>query len=713
MGAQKESRHLIRGSPVAEFTRRDAALSGAALAAALVVAETAYHLFVADHLPVPGHLARAVIATGLDLACLGPVAWWTLIRPIRRSELALRSFFNNAPVGLYRSTVEGRLTMVNRTLVEMLGYDLGPDIFDLDLATQVYRSPEDRARVLERIRGLDFFDGVEAVWKRRDGAPLNVLISGRTRRDASGRVIGYEGAVENVTEQRRTQSRLQVVEHALHAAANAIVITNRDGAIEWVNAGFTQVTGHTLNDVSGMTPRVLKSGRTSADTYGDLWATIVAGRVWQGEMVNRRRDGSFYTQDLTITPVLDEHGAPTHFIGVGRDITEQRRLEAQLRQAQKMEAVGQLTGGIAHDFNNVLGVILANAELIAAGNRTLDPGVSEDLADIRAAAARGAGMVRKLLGFSRLAELQLVPLDLGEAVQGFGSMLRRVVPESVDIAVRIEERLPAVRADVGAVEQILMNLATNARDAMPDGGRLEIAVARHTLGEEDRADHAWIEPGDYVSIAVADSGHGMDAETQRRIFDPFFTTKPPGKGTGLGMPMIYGLTKQQRGFVHVYSEVGHGTTVRIYLPVDPESAAVALSPPAAESVARGRGESILLVEDEETLRRAGRRILERLGYRVLVAGDGVEALETYRANRDIDLIVSDLVMPRMGGRELYQAVRHLGSPRFILASGYAATELQTVGRLDDVVRHLPKPWTVAEMARAVREVLDAPRAKAS
>jgi len=701
---------MLPDSP-GQFGRKASWSAVAALVLAALIAEIAY-AFLQRGLPAD-RTVRAIVNTALDLGCVGPVAWWTLVRPLWRSQAALSSFFNDAPVGLYRSTLDGHLALVNRTLVQMLGYEATPALFLADVATAVYRTPEERARVLARIKDLDTFDGVEAKWKRRDGTPITVLLSGRTMRDASGQVTGFEGAVANVTEQRRTESRLEVVERALNAAANAIVITNRDGAIEWVNAGFTQVTGHTLKDVSGMTPRVLKSGRTSADMYADLWATIVAGRVWQGEMVNRRRDGSFYTQDLTITPVLDEHGAPSHFIGVGRDITEQRRLEAQLRQAQKMETVGQLTGGIAHDFNNVLGVILANAELIAAGNRTLDPGVSEDLADIRAAAARGAGMVRKLLGFSRLAELHLVPLDLGEAVQGFGSMLRRVVPESVDIAVRIEEQLPAVRADVGAVEQILMNLATNARDAMPDGGRLEIAVARHTLAEEDRADHAWIEPGDYVSIAVADSGHGMDAETQRRIFDPFFTTKPPGKGTGLGMPMIYGLTKQQRGFVHVYSEVGHGTTVRIYLPVDREGVAVALNQPATEPVARGRGESILLVEDEETLRRAGRRILERLGYRVLVAGDGVEALETYRANRDIAVIVSDLVMPRMGGRELYQAVRHLGSPRFILASGYAAAELQTVERLDDVVRHLPKPWTVAEMARAVREALDAPRAKAS
>jgi len=703
---------MVRDMP-GQFSRKEALSAIAALSVAVVVAEVSY-LLVEGVIPADDRVLRTITNAALDLGCVGPVAWWVLIRPLWRSQAALRSFFNDAPVGLYRSTLDGHVALVNRTLVQMLGYEATPALFLADIATAVYRTPEERARVLAQVKDLDTFDGVEAEWKRRDGTPITVLLSGRTMRDAGGQVTGFEGAVENVTEHRRTQKQLRLVETALHAAANAITITSREGAIEWVNAGFTNVTGYRLDEVIGMTPRVLKSGRTPVAYYEDLWATIAAGRPWHGAFVNRRKDGTFYDQDLTITPVRDKDGVLRHFIGVGRDVTEQRRLEAQLRQAQKMEAVGQFTGGIAHDFNNILAVILANADLIASGGPALDPGLKEDLADIKEAAGRGATMIRKLLGYSRLAELQLVPMDLGEAVQGVAALLRRVLPESVEMTMEIEPQLPAVRADVGAVEQIILNLATNARDAMPNGGRLTITVGRCSLDTEDLADHPWVAPGAYVCIAVTDSGHGMDADTQRRIFDPFFTTKPPGKGTGLGMPMIYGLTKQQGGFVHVYSEPGRGTTIRIYLPQDQAGVALALSASPAHSTRRGRGELILLVEDEESLRRTGRRILERLGYRVLLAADGVEGLEVYRAHQDeVALIISDMVMPRMGGRELHDAVCRLGTVKFILASGYAPAELRASGAFEGAVRHLPKPWTLTDVAEAVRDALDPPERRAS
>ena len=703
---------MVRGSPLGQFSPRRTWAAMAGIGAAVVAAEVSFVLL--ERFLPPSTVLRAAADCALDILFIAPAIWWCLFQPLQEWEATLRGFFNDAPVGLYRSTIEGRLTLANRTLVRLLGYPSARELFGADLSTAIYVTPEERARVTDIAGRSDTFGPIAAHWKRYDGAPLTVALSGRTLRDAGGHVVGFEGAVENITDRSVTQERLELVQRALDAAANAIVITSRHGAIEWVNDGFTRVTGHTLSDVAGMTPRVLKSGRTPAATYEELWAAITAGQTWSGELVNRRRDGSFYHQDLTVTPVLDAAGQVSHFIGVGQDTSERHRLEAQLRQAQKMEAVGQLTGGIAHDFNNILAVILANADLLAAAAPPTDPASLDDLADIKAAAARGAGMVRKLLGFSRLAELQLLPIDLGETVQGMTSLLRRVLPESVEISVRAEKNLPPVRADLGAVEQILLNLATNARDAMPNGGRLEIAVEPHDLLEDDRTEHPWVAPGEYVCIAVTDSGHGMDADTRRRIFDPFFTTKPPGKGTGLGMPMIYGLTKQQGGFVHVYSEVGKGTTIRVYFPRLPDAVAITLSTATPAQPRPGRGETVLLVEDEEALRRTGRRILERLGYRVLLAADGVEGLELYRANRDsVAVIISDLVMPRMGGHELYRAIRHLGTVPFILASGYAATELRASGVLDESVRHLPKPWALAEVAEAVRDAIDGPRARAS
>jgi two-component system cell cycle sensor histidine kinase/response regulator CckA len=507
---------------------------------------------------------------------------------------------------------------------------------------------------------------------------------------------------------RRAQSYLRLIEEALMAASNAIVITDSAGGIEWVNPAFMTLTGYALNELRGRTPRVIKSPQTDAAIHAALWAAIAAGRVWRGELVNRRKDGTFYNQELTITPMRGEDNAVHHFIGVSQDVTTRRQLEKQLRQAQKMEVIGQLTGGIAHDFNNLLAVILGNTELLATAAQRLEPAARDDLEGIKVAAIRGAGMVKRLLGFSRLADLQLIPLDLGHVVREVAEMLRRLLPETVTVTIHVDDGIPPVRADVGAVEQVLTNLATNARDAMPRGGALGIEVSVASIVERDRALHPWVRPGEYVSIAVSDTGIGMDQQTQQRMFEPFFTTKPPGKGTGLGMAMIYGLTKQHSGFVHVYSELGRGTTVKTYFPVvRGGESTVMLGPARPLTELRGRGEIILLAEDEESLRRTGQRILERLGYRVLVAADGEEALMLYRSHQDeIALVISDLVMPKLGGRELYEAVREVdGHMRFILATGYSAGELRALA-FAGPVRHLPKPWTLAEIAVATREILD-------
>ena len=659
-------------------------------------------------LPLSVRLPPSVlILFDIVLALVMAGIWWLLVRPLRVSEVQLQSFLDNATVGLLTSTADGRPTMVNRTLVEMLGYASAKDLLGRNLGADVYQSPEERARVIGIMSALGEFEDLEAKWKRKDGTPLTVSLKGRTIRGPDGQVVGFEGAIDDVTEQRRQQRHLRLVEEALNAAANAIVITDSAGAIEWVNPAFTTITGYTLAEVMGQTPRTIKSGQTDSTVYKALWAAIAAGQVWRGELVNRRKDGSFYNQELTITPMRGEDGAVRHFIGVSQDVTERRRLEAQLRQAQKMETVGQLTGGIAHDFNNILAVILANAELVATVAHSLDPAARDDLADIKTAAARGAAMVKKLLGFSRLAELRLVPLDLNEAVRGIAGILRRLLPENVEIVVTVDDAVPPVRADLGAVEQVVINLATNARDAMPAGGTLRIQVSRATIVEEDRDIHAWVKPGEYVCVSVSDTGTGMDEATRQRMFEPFFTTKPPGKGTGLGMAMIYGLTKQQGGFVHVYSELGRGTTVRTYLPAAREESAVALNVARLTTELQGHGELILLAEDEEPLRRTGKRVLERLGYRVIVAGDGEEALALYRTHQDeIALVVSDLVMPKIGGRELYDAVKGIGRPvKFILATGYAVAELRASQTFEGPVQHLPKPWTLTEVAEAVFDAL--------
>ena len=431
-------------------------------------------------------------------------------------------------------------------------------------------------------------------------------------------------------------------------------------------------------------------------------------RIDRVEVEWKRKDGSVFLVRLSGQPQRGPEGEIESYEMIAEDVTEQRALEEQLRQAQKMEAIGQLTGGIAHDFNNLLTVILANADMIERGLQPQQVEMGEDLTDLRRAAQRGSDMVRKLLGYSRRGMIALRPLQITTVVADLLPTLRRVLPESIDV--RFIPRAPdaVVSADEGALEQILFNLVTNARDAMPDGGVLRIEVQRVVVDGEHKALAGWGAPrGEYALVCVGDTGHGMDEATKERIFDPFFTTKPPGLGTGLGLAMIYGLVKQQDGFIEIESRVGEGTTVDLYFPLVKDG--VHDETLDAVTVAASEGtETILLVEDEAAIRRAAKRLLEKKGYTVLLANDGVEALDIFnRHESDIDLVISDVVMPRLGGRQLYETLKRQDKfTRFLFTSGYTARDMRDTDSLDPGWPFLQKPWDVDELLRRVREVLD-------
>jgi len=397
-------------------------------------------------------------------------------------------------------------------------------------------------------------------------------------------------------------------------------------------------------------------------------------------------------------------------IRTAAELAERRWLEAQLRQAQKLETIGQLAGGIAHDFNNILAVILANSELLASALPPDRADLIANLHKVQDAARGGASMVKGLLGFSRRADLSFTTLDLREVVADLSQMMRPILPDNVEMRIVAPPEPCPVWADSGALQQILLNLVTNARDAMAQGGTLTIEVARApTRGSYPEA-VPWVDAEAYYCVAVNDTGAGMDAATVERIFEPFFTTKAPGTGTGLGMAMVYGLTKQHGGFVHVYSEVGVGTAVKVYVPRSAAVAtAAAAAPPELDQLVGG-SETILLVEDKEELRTTTRRVLERLGYTVIEAADGEEGLALHRAERSrIDLILSDVLMPKLGGPALYQAVRETDpAARFLFTSGYSENDIGQRSLLEPGVLFVAKPWTISDLARQVRKVLDRP-----
>ncbi len=397
-------------------------------------------------------------------------------------------------------------------------------------------------------------------------------------------------------------------------------------------------------------------------------------------------------------------------IRTAAELAERRWLEAQLRQAQKLETIGQLAGGIAHDFNNILAVILANSELLASALPPDRTDLLANLTKVQEAARGGASMVKGLLSFSRRADLSFATLDLREAVANLSQMVRPILPESVEMRIVAPPQPCPVWADSGALQQILLNLVTNARDAMPMGGTLTIEVAdAPTRGSYPEA-VPWHDAESYFYVAVSDTGTGMDQATVERIFEPFFTTKAPGTGTGLGMAMVYGLTKQHGGFVHVYSEVGAGTAVKVYVPRSPEAAAAAAAAAPQLDQLVGGSETILLVEDKEELRSTTRRVLERLGYTVIEAADGAEGLARLRAETSrIDLILSDVLMPKVSGPALYQAVRQIDpTARFLFTSGYSASDIGQRSLLEPGVLFVAKPWTISDLARQVRKALDKP-----
>jgi PAS domain S-box-containing protein len=516
----------------------------------------------------------------------------------------------------------------------------------------------------------------------------------------------------NIAERRRVEDELRrseskyraLVEHATYGIYRA----NADGCFLSANPALVEMLGYESEVDLLQAERCEETYANDAERERLVELCGNMGRIVGMEMEWRKKDGRRVTVRLSGRPLTTESGELEAYQMIAEDVTEHRVLEAQLRQAQKMEAIGQLTGGIAHDFNNVLTVILANADLISSGLPRELTQARADVEDVQAAARRGSTLIRKLLGFSRRERLEVHPTDLTLLVSELSGVLKRVVPESIEIQVVAGEAEATVLADPGAVEQIVLNLATNSRDAMPDGGILRIEVTRTWLDEGYRATHPWVEPGEYVCVTCSDTGMGMDASTQERVFEPFFTTKPPGEGTGLGMAMIYGLVKQHGGYVHVYSEVEQGTTVNVYFPAASGEVGSAVDEVIRFEELRGRGETILLVEDEDGIRRATKRALEGRGYEVLVAEDGEEALEMFhRHEAEIDLIVSDLVMPRLGGRQFYEALKKEGKdPRILFTSGYSVDDVKAGSGFLRDVPFLHKPWTLTDLFLRVRQVLD-------
>lgn len=508
-----------------------------------------------------------------------------------------------------------------------------------------------------------------------------------------------------------TQAKARQLSRAVEQSPVSIVITNTQGNIEYVNPKFTQVTGYSPAEALGKNPRILKSGELSlnqAAFYKELWDTLTAGRDWHGEFHNRKKNGEYYWEAAAISPIFDPAGNITHFVAVKEDITTRKHLEDELRQVQKMQAIGQLAAGVAHDFNNILTVIMGNVSLLKMG--TLPAGKqAEVLAQISKSAERAASLARQLLLFSRRQSLLLQDLDLNETIANFSRMLHSLIGENIALVTRYTSGSTLVHADPGTLEQVLMNLIVNARDALPPtGGQITIQTENVRLDESSVHNRLKARPGDFIRLNVSDNGCGISPENLQHIFEPFFTTKQVGKGTGLGLAMVFGIIEQHKGWVEVESRVGAGTTFHIYLPrVVTKTNSPAIPPQHAPEP--GGTETILVAEDDPAASTTIRNILELHGYRVLAAESGEAAINVWTENQaSIRLLITDMVMP--GDLNGQQLARHLKAQKpdlkVIYVSGYNSENLTDGQSLRQDPNFIAKPYSIETILRKVRARLD-------
>ena len=549
----------------------------------------------------------------------------------------------------------------------------------------------------------------------RDRDAVLALVSGGPdfieKQDLSRFLLAVQrelGEAEARRERRKVEQTLVKLRTAVEVSGEVIFMTDGDGVFTFVNPEFTRLYGYTSEEVLGKTtPRVLKSGETDPERYATLWATIKNKQVAIWEVTNRTKDGRMVNIEGTINPILDERGEIAGFLSIHRDVTMRKQLEVQYRHAQKMEAVGRLAGGIAHDFNNLLTVINGYSQMVLEQLRPDHP-MHSQVDKIQKAGERAATMTRQLLAFSRQQVLAPQVLDLNKVVAGIDKMLGRLIGEDIELVMACSAGLWYVKADPGQIDQVIMNLAVNARDAMPHGGRLTIETANVTLGEGEFGWRPVIEPGPYAMLAISDTGCGMTAEVKGRIFEPFFTTKEYGKGTGLGLSTVYGIVKQSGGYIFADSEPGKGTTFRIYLPpiASAEENRVEKTEPSLR--AAGGSETVLVVEDNEAVRSYVRSVLETQGY-ALMEADGSEAAVqlTEKHAGPIHLLLTDVVMPRMSGPELAARLRpQHPEAKVLYMSGYTDKAIVDHGVLDPGICFLQKPFVPETLLQKVREVLD-------
>jgi len=634
----------------------------------------------------------------------------------RRAQAALlqsrsrqRELLDQLPHCIFRLDLNDRYTDANAATCRFFGLPeaqiVGKSAEELGIPPEI--ASEWRAQNA-RTRETGLSQTVEQTTMTSTG-PRTYRATTSPVRDLKGAIVGVSGLSIDTTELKAAEASANRLLHAVQQLDEVVFTTDRDGVITYVNPAFTQVYGYTREETLGKTPRILKSGEIQPSQYVSLWTELLAGRSVRGEYRNRRQDGSFVDVMASASPVFDDSGKISGFIAVQNDATpqkraaeERQRFDERIGHLARMESLGTLAGGIAHDFNNILSIILTHTSLL--DRRSGDPAVvARVTSTVRQAVERGAGLARQILTFARRAEIKAEPVNITQLIMELGSMISETFPRTIAISLDLDPDLPIVRADGGQIHQALLNLCVNARDAMPSGGELTIQ-ARVESHDSMKRRFVDARPENYVAIMVRDTGTGIDEETRKRMFEPFFTTKEKGKGTGLGLALVYGVVNNHCGLIDVCSRLGEGTEFGLYLPLAPCAAATASSAPLR---AVGGTERVLVIEDEPMLLDSVSAQLREHGYIVGTAGNGAKALEMVQGADGVpDAVIMDLGMPMMSAQNLIQGIRAVSIAVPVIAmTGYLDPEVHAGILSAGVSRIIAKPFEITELLAELRAIL--------
>ncbi len=625
-------------------------------------------------------------------------------RRLQENEARLSIIFQHSPLGIVMSRLDdGRIMDVNAAFADLHGYTRDELVGRSSGELKMWAVPAQRDGMIRQLREQGTCKDLEIKARKRSGEICDLLVSVELI-ELAGEQFTL-GLVRDITGRKRVEESHTRLATVVEQAAETIVITDISGSILYANPAFEKTTGYTRAEAIGQNPGILKSGKHDAEFYRRMWSVLERGEIWSGHFINRRKDGGLYEEEATISPVRDASGRIVNYVAVKRDVTREVQLEAQFRQSQKMEAIGQLAGGIAHDFNNILTVMFGNCNLLQL-DFAENPEALDKIAEIQKAGERAKDLVQQILTFSRQREQERQVVRLDSIVKEAAKFLRASLPTNIQIETNLSANAPTVLADPTQIYQVTINLGTNALHAMEGrSGRLTITLEAFQPDENLLKSHSRLRAIQYARLTIDDTGHGMDRKTLERIFEPFFTTKPIGKGTGLGLAVVHGIIESHDGVIMVESQPGQGTIFHLCFPAQTKD--VLMSGQMEGTIPCGQGQRILMVDDEIALTKAYQRLLKALNYEGTITTNPREAVSWVRENpARFDLVVTDLTMPQMNGLEVARQIRAIRVDLpIILATGFRATVTEQQLQETGIWELVEKPINMTTLAGVLRNSL--------